>query len=82
MSENALAWKIWNVAGSRDRPVTMAGVGFIPSTAILALCELYDGTLEDFEKILLLDNSFLLNLKSNSDNKSPEKTIGHVKKKR
>jgi hypothetical protein len=41
---------------SRDRPLTQVGAGPIPTMAIMALCELYDATFEDFEKILKLDS--------------------------
>lgn len=33
----------------------MSGMGPIPCMAIISLCGLYGGTLEDFEKVLLLD---------------------------
>jgi len=40
----------------RDRPLTQVGVGPLPSAAIIALCEVYNATLEDFEKVLYLDS--------------------------
>ncbi len=40
----------------RDRPLTQVGVGPLPSAAIIALCEAYNATLEDFEKVLYLDS--------------------------
>lgn len=56
MNENLLAWRIWNLANSRDRQVTQfGGIGPLSTTSILNLCELYDATLEDFEKILVLE---------------------------
>lgn len=33
----------------------MGGVGPISSVAILHLCEVYDATIEDFEKVLMLE---------------------------
>ncbi len=33
----------------------MGWVGYLPTTAILQLCEAYGATLEDFEKIIQLD---------------------------
>ena len=34
----------------------MSGLGPVPCSSIISLCELYGGTLEDFEKVLLLDD--------------------------
>jgi len=55
MKENWLVWKIWSIANSRDRALTDVGPGPVPSFAIMALCELYGATVEDFEKVLVLD---------------------------
>lgn len=55
MPENLLSWHIWNLANARDRQFTQVGAGPIPCTAIIALCELYDATTEDFEKVLKID---------------------------
>jgi hypothetical protein len=56
MEANLLAWRLWNISDRRDRPITMVGLGPIPTMPILELCEAYDATLEDFEKILTLDS--------------------------
>ena len=56
MPSNVLAWRIWNITNARDRQITMAGAGPISSLAILAMCELYDASIEDFEKVIKLDN--------------------------
>lgn len=55
MEGNKVAWQIYNIANARDRQVGMGFAGLISSTAILHLCELYDATLEDFEKVLYID---------------------------
>lgn len=55
MVENHLAWHIYNIAGSRDRQVAMGFAGLISSIAILHLCEEYDATHEDFEKVMTID---------------------------
>ena len=50
-----MAWQIYHIAGSRDRQVGIGFVGLISSLAILHLCEEYDATHEDFEKVMLID---------------------------
>ena len=50
-----MAWKIWNIAHNRDRQLTEVGPGPIPSINIIALCKIFDATVDDFEKVLLLD---------------------------
>jgi len=69
LSENSLAWRIWNIANLSDRPITQVGLGPIPSTAIIALCEIYGATLEDFEKVLILEGMYFQNLQKKEKDK-------------
>ena len=52
------AWQLFTMLNERDRPMGFAGIGPIPTLAALHLCEAYDATMEDFEKIMLLDSLF------------------------
>jgi hypothetical protein len=71
---NALAWKVFNIANGRDRIITPAGtLGPLPTPAVLDLCELYGATVEDFEKVLLLDNLMQKNEAESGAEKKPHK---------
>jgi len=49
-----LSWLIWNTVDEYGR---QGGEGFRPVDvrAVLEVCDLYDATIEDFEKILLIE---------------------------
>jgi hypothetical protein len=85
MPGNILAWRIWNIANGKDRPLTQVGVGPIPSMAMIALCEVYDATLEDFEKVLTLEGLLYKGPSGGVDEEgegeaNPEKVIRQMKK--
>jgi hypothetical protein len=62
----------------------MSGLGPIPSTAIIALCEVYGATLEDFEKVLLIESLRYkeLTAKKKKEPKDPEKIPGLAKRRK
>ena len=54
--ENILAWDLWLMVNKRDRPVSFNGPLPLSTQSVLNLCELYDASIEDFEKILEIDD--------------------------
>ena len=85
MPENFLAWRIWNIANGKDRPLTQVGAGPISSMAMIALCEVYDATIEDFEKVLVLEGLLYKGPSGGIDDEgeeeaNPEKVIRQMKK--
>jgi hypothetical protein len=54
-AENELAWYLWTLLSESDRPVGF-GIGRIPTSSIIQLCEVYGANLETFEKILFLED--------------------------
>lgn len=55
--DNEKAYRIW-LLSCRDRPVGF-GLSHIPSSSIMLFCELYDGDIEDFKKVILIDDIFV-----------------------
>ena len=55
-SENLLAWELWLLLNSRDRPISFSGVCKLPTRAVFEICDFYEATDLDFEKILLIDD--------------------------
>lgn len=53
--ENEKAWSIWGIANQFDRPIGFGVLGPISTTSMLNLCEQYDATFQDFEKIQLIE---------------------------
>jgi len=58
MPENYSAWELWHQLNESDRPNHGFGPGKIPRAVFAQMCELYDLTLEDFEKAIYLENVF------------------------
>lgn len=50
-----MAWELWSIANQFDRPISFGVLGPIPTTSIMNLCEQYDATFQDFEKILKIE---------------------------
>lgn len=87
MIGNVLAWRIWSLANASDRQITQFGLGPISTMPILSLCELYDATVDDFEKVLTLEGLLYKgfgNKESDGEkpNLEPEKAIRAIKAKR
>jgi hypothetical protein len=57
--ENLVAWRIWRELNERDRPVYFMGIGKLPTITILEVCDFYDATDLDFEKIKIIDDIML-----------------------
>jgi len=81
LESNLLAWRIYTILDGRDRPINLSGAVPIPSTAILHLCEAYDATMEDFEKVLFLDG-LLYKPSSEADKEPPKPKVPRKRSKR
>lgn len=58
MDENAEVWRIWSKA-SKLRNVGMEGIQAITYTEWIMICEANDLTLDDLNKLLILEESIL-----------------------
>jgi len=52
---NALAWDIWVKCNNYGRGVSFADIATIEMKTLLDLLEVYDGSREDFEKVLFIE---------------------------
>ena len=68
LPQNQKAWMAWNVLSIHDRPSGW-DIECIPSQAILHYCELYDLSVQDFEKILFIDERMISKQIEKSDSK-------------
>ncbi len=51
-----MAWKIWAICDRHGRPPGYGVVTSIEIKAVIDTCRAYDAYLEDFEKVLLVEN--------------------------
>ncbi len=54
-SSNTTAWELWVRLSKLDRPVGFAGFLPLPTLKMAEFCEMYDATLEDLEKMVLIE---------------------------
>lgn len=69
---NLLAWDIWLKCNNYARGVSMVDVAPIQMDMVMRLVEMYDGSMEDFDKVMLIEEKALplIREKSESENKS------------
>jgi len=54
--ENHLSWKIWAICDRTSRQIGFSSIGPIDVKTAIELCHAYDGYLEDFEKVLMIED--------------------------
>jgi len=65
------------MANRRDRPISFNGALPLTTQSILHLCELYNASIEDFEKILEIDDIIFPKLVAkNEEGGGPSKSSG------
>lgn len=57
--ENELAWNIWSICSKYARGVSFSDIAEIVISEVRALVIDYEGTLDDFEKVLLIEETAL-----------------------
>lgn len=65
LESNQTAWELWALLNFYDRPASQFS-GFvlpIPTQAVIRLCEAYGESLTTFEKILVIEDKVLPNLR-------------------
>ena len=75
MGENRMAWHLWTLLSHHDRPSSMGGIMTIPTLNALHLCEAYNATFNDFEKVLLIEDIMLPRLRERAERDSKPKKV-------
>jgi len=71
-------WKIWGICDRHSRPLGFSSVGSIDVRAAIDLCDAYGAFLEDFERVLLIEDIIYPRMQEKmkkDSSKQPKQTI-------
>lgn len=70
---NSLAWKVWRICSSYERPAAMGGVAPIRATSVVSLIKDFGGGERDLDKVLKIEHEMLPVIRENAKASQPKK---------